>query len=51
MSHSERLISPDASTEEDVLERSIRPKHLADYIGQQALREQLEIFIRCGTRA
>jgi Holliday junction DNA helicase RuvB len=45
MEHPERLTSPEAASEEDILERSIRPKRLNDYIGQQALREQLDIFI------
>lgn len=30
---------------EDVLERALRPKELADYIGQDKVKEQLEIFI------
>lgn len=45
MIQSDRLISPQANGEEATLERAIRPKTLAEYIGQQALREQLEIFI------
>jgi Holliday junction DNA helicase RuvB len=45
MSYSERLIAPEVTGEEEALERSIRPKRLADYIGQQTLREQLELFI------
>ncbi len=45
MIESDRLISAEAGTEEKSLERTIRPKTLQDYIGQQALREQLEIFI------
>ena len=41
-----RLISAGkASSQEDVLERALRPKRLADYVGQQKIREQLEIFI------
>lgn len=45
MIQSDRLISPQADSEDITLERAIRPKTLADYIGQQALREQLEISI------
>ena len=45
-SFEQRLISADkSSAQEDVLERALRPKKLADYIGQQKIREQLEIFI------
>ncbi len=34
-----------ASPQEDALERALRPKRLADYVGQQKIRGQLEIFI------
>lgn len=40
-----RLISADAEREEAALERAIRPRQLADYVGQPAVREQMEIFI------
>lgn len=41
-----RLIAADtASPQEDVIERALRPKKLADYVGQQKIRNQLEIFI------
>lgn len=41
-----RLISPSATRDEDVVDRAIRPKRLADYIGQKAMREQMDIFIQ-----
>lgn len=42
-----RIISPQsASTKEEVLERALRPKALADYIGQHKAKEQLAIFIQ-----
>lgn len=42
----ERLISPvRQNTQEDALERALRPKRLAEYVGQAKIREQLEIFI------
>ena len=34
-----------ASPQEEAIERALRPKLLADYIGQSKAREQLEIFI------
>jgi len=41
-----RLIAPaSASPQEDAIERALRPKRLADYIGQQKIRSQIEIFI------
>lgn len=42
----ERLITPEVRAEEVVLDRAIRPGTLADYVGQQVMREQMEIFIR-----
>ncbi len=41
-----RLISAETtSPQEDSIERALRPKRLADYVGQAKIREQLEIFI------
>ncbi len=41
-----RLIAADkASAQEDAVERALRPKRLADYVGQRKIRDQLEIFI------
>jgi Holliday junction DNA helicase RuvB len=34
-----------ASPNEEAIERALRPKQLADYVGQAKAREQLEIFI------
>jgi Holliday junction DNA helicase RuvB len=42
----QRLISSTKSAEEAAIDQAIRPKRLADYIGQQAVREQMEIFIQ-----
>jgi Holliday junction DNA helicase RuvB len=42
----DRLISRDpASPQEEGEERALRPKHLAEYVGQTRIREQLQIFI------
>ncbi len=41
-----RLISPEAATPgEEVIERALRPRTLAEYVGQPKVREQLEVFI------
>ena len=45
-----RLINPDATREDVALEASIRPKKLAEYLGQQAVREQLGIYIEAAKR-
>ncbi len=41
----DRLIAPLATREDAASEASIRPKRLADYLGQQPVREQLSIYI------
>ncbi len=41
----QRLIEPDATPNEKIIEQSIRPKQLQDYVGQPAVREQMDIFI------
>ncbi|CAI1638269.1 Holliday junction ATP-dependent DNA helicase RuvB [Serratia ficaria] len=46
MIEADRLISAEPITEEDILDRAIRPKLLAEYVGQPHVREQMEIFIQ-----
>src|SRR5580658_7645652 len=41
----ERMMSA-TEKEVDVVDRAIRPKTLSEYIGQSAVREQMEIFIQ-----
>ena len=41
----ERVITAQASPEEEAVDRAIRPRTLAEYVGQPAVREQMEIFI------
>jgi Holliday junction DNA helicase RuvB len=45
MIEEDRLISASASNQDEALDRAIRPKRLADYVGQRQVCEQLEIFI------
>jgi Holliday junction DNA helicase RuvB len=52
MIETDRLISPAATAHdsprdarEEAQDRAIRPKKLADYVGQPAVREQMEIFV------
>ena len=47
---SDRLVQADADNEERRIELSIRPRSLADYVGQPAVREQMEIFITAAKR-
>ena len=41
-----RLVTPAAGAEDEAIDRAIRPKRLEDYVGQPAVREQMEIFIQ-----
>jgi Holliday junction DNA helicase RuvB len=45
MIQSDRLISPEVAPGEVMLDRTIRPRKLADYVGQKPIQEQLDIFI------
>jgi Holliday junction DNA helicase RuvB len=49
MIETERLISGGTLGEEDAQDRAIRPRRLEDYVGQPAVREQMEIFIRAAS--
>ena len=51
------MIEPDqfknsepASIEEENFERALRPKELGDYVGQEKIREQLDIFINAAKK-
>jgi holliday junction DNA helicase RuvB len=41
----DRLVAAKASPEELAIDRAIRPRSLAEYVGQPAVREQMEIFV------
>src|SRR5690606_21339411 len=45
MIESDRLISAGPGEYEEVQDRAIRPTLLAEYVGQPAVREQMDIFI------
>jgi Holliday junction DNA helicase RuvB len=45
MIEQDRLIEASAQPREEVQDRAVRPKRLAEYVGQPAVREQMEIFI------
>ncbi len=45
MSEPDRLIDAEAAGEDLALDNTIRPRRLADYIGQPDVHEQMEIFI------
>jgi Holliday junction DNA helicase RuvB len=46
----DRLVAPGAAAGEDLVDASIRPKRLDDYLGQAPVREQLGIYIEAARR-
>jgi Holliday junction DNA helicase RuvB len=51
MIETDRLIAADrASPQEEALERALRPRQLAEYVGQEKIRGQLSIFIEAARR-
>jgi Holliday junction DNA helicase RuvB len=46
MIEADRLVTPRGSREDEVLDRTVRPQRLADYVGQPQVAEQMEIFIQ-----
>lgn len=50
MIEADRLITPDANVEDEVIDRAIRPKMLEDYTGQPHVCEQMEIFIQAARK-
>jgi len=45
MTEQDRIISAGTQGEDETYDRAVRPKKLADYVGQAAVRTQMEIFI------
>lgn len=46
MNEEERIISPEVSDDgEEVIEKSLRPQYLAQYIGQDKVKQELSIYI------
>jgi Holliday junction DNA helicase RuvB len=50
MIEADRLIAPQETREDDVIDRAIRPKLLDDYTGQPHVREQMSIFIEAAKK-
>src|SRR5688500_13555729 len=50
MIETDRLItSTPVSLKEEEMERALRPKHLSEYVGQEKIRGQLQIFIEAAS--
>ncbi len=50
MIEQDRVIAAGAQGDEDSYDRAVRPKRLADYVGQAPVKAQLEIFIEAARR-
>jgi Holliday junction DNA helicase RuvB len=46
----DRLISAAASGDDESIDRAVRPKRLADYVGQSKVKAQMEIFIEAARK-
>src|SRR5277367_47783 len=42
----DRIVAGPAKREDEVVDRAVRPKSLADYVGQSNVKTQMEIFIQ-----
>jgi Holliday junction DNA helicase RuvB len=42
----DRIVEAGASKDEESVDRAIRPKRLSDYVGQEQVKAQLEIFVK-----
>jgi Holliday junction DNA helicase RuvB len=47
---SDRIVTAEGSNEEEAVDRAIRPKKLADYVGQEQVKAQLEIFVKAAVK-
>lgn len=45
MTNEENLISHDTPDREESIDRMLRPKYLSEYVGQEPVKQQMEIFI------
>lgn len=50
MIETDRIISPEGEEQEERFDRAIRPLNLEDYVGQEIVRNQMEIFIGAATK-
>jgi holliday junction DNA helicase RuvB len=46
MIEADRLVNPRGTRDDELIDRSVRPQSLQDYVGQPQVSEQMDIFIR-----
>ncbi|MBS1200406.1 MAG: ruvB [Proteobacteria bacterium] len=50
MLEQDRVVNAAASREDEVIDRAVRPRRLTEYVGQRAVKAQMEIFIEAARR-
>jgi len=50
MIEADRLVNPQGTREDELIDRSVRPQSLQDYVGQPQVSEQMDIFIRAARK-
>ena len=50
MLEQDRVVNASASRDDEVIDRAVRPKRLAEYVGQAPVKAQMEIFIEAARR-
>ncbi len=50
MRDQDRVVTAQSSREDEVVDRAVRPRRLADYVGQPVVKSQMEIFIEAARR-
>ena len=45
----DRLTTPEAVSSDEKLDRAVRPEKLSEYVGQDSVKEQMEIFIQAAS--
>ena len=50
MSEEARIVTPIGGRDDEVFDRAVRPRRLADYVGQPRVKAQMEIFIEAARR-
>ena len=46
----DRIIAGSARRDEEIVDRAVRPKTLADYVGQPNVKTQMDIFIQAARK-
>src|SRR5690606_21219237 len=50
LSEEARIVTPIGGRDDEVFDRAVRPRRLADYVGQPRVKAQMEIFIEAARR-